>query len=358
MPSIYGILGLEDEDRSFVNDVGQPIVYDAVRQLMGRYNQELAAAMSVFVERETEDFKIRYKLPGGGRMQKRRLLARPGAVKALGYWDVALPLEDYGDQLADSDVAMAYMRVNELQRHIDSIFIRDVNTVRFEVLRALFNNQQRPFLDDIHGTLAIEPLANGDGVLYPPVLGSEVEAQDSHYLASGYAATAISDTDNPYPVLVDELEEHFGSATGGENIVTFINPDEAPETEDLGDFDEVTQRFVTPGANTDTLYGLPSTLPGKTLGRVSGTWIQEWRWIPSGYLLALHLGEAKPLIRRVDPAGTGLPRGLTLVGRDQEWPLESAYYVHRYGFGVGNRLNGVVMQLTTGSYTVPAAYAA
>ena len=75
-------------------------------------------------------------------------------------------------------------------------------------------------------------------------------------------------------------------------------------------------------------------------------------------VVGIHLDAPKPIMQRVDPADTGLPRGLALVARDENYPFTSSFYSHRFGFGVGNRLNGVVMELGTGgSYTVPTAYA-
>jgi hypothetical protein len=75
-------------------------------------------------------------------------------------------------------------------------------------------------------------------------------------------------------------------------------------------------------------------------------------------MLAVHLEAPAPVIKRVDPAATGLGRGLQLVAEDESFPFTASFWRHRFGFGVGNRLNGVVMELGTGgTYTVPAAYA-
>jgi hypothetical protein len=79
--------------------------------------------------------------------------------------------------------------------------------------------------------------------------------------------------------------------------------------------------------------------------------------VPATYGIALHLDAPKPLKRRVDPASTGLGRGLQLVSSNEEFPLQGATYRNRYGFGVGNRLNGVVMEIAAGGgYTVPTGY--
>jgi hypothetical protein len=358
MSGIFGILNLNttDNQRTFVNTVGQRIVYDAINELLTRYNAGLRAAMAVFVETETTQFKERYMLPGGGRLQRRGGQAQSGAVKAAGYWDVAYPLEDFGAQLASSDVAMAYMTMADLDRHLKTIFIQNTNTVRYEILKALVNNTQRTFTDPLHGALAVESLANGDSVTYPPVLGSEDEATDDHYLESGYVAADISDTNNPFVTIRDELEEHFGAATGGENIVVFINSAQTAKVEALADFDEVPDRFIRVGDDTDVPEGLPN-VPGRILGRVSGCWAVEWRWVPASYLMGIFMDAPRPLKVRRDPADTGLPSGLTLVATDETYPLLSSHYRHRFGIGVGNRLNGVVMELGNGgTYTIPTGY--
>lgn len=356
MSGIFGILGLSDNDRSYVNTIGQSLVFTATQTLLQQYNADLNAAMSIFLDSTTTGFKERYKLPGGGRLQRRGGLAQSAAVKAYGSWDVAFPLEDFGAQLADSDIAMAYMTMPEYNRHVETVMIQDMNTVRFEMLKALFNSTAATFVDPINGSLTIERLANGDSVVYPPVLGSETEATDNHYLESNYAATAISDTNNPYITIREELEEHFGTSTGGDNIVVFINNAETPETEDLSDFDAVPDNYVRVGSNTDVPQGLP-TVPGKVIGRTNGVWVVEWRWMPANYMFGIHLDAPRPLKMRVDPADTGLGTGLQLVARDMQYPIESAHYRHRFGFGCANRLNGVVMELGTGgTYTVPTAY--
>ena len=359
MANIFSALGLSDTDRSFVNTIGQRAVFDAAVQLLQQYNAGLQAAMSAFVERATPDHKLRYYLPGGGRLQRRGGQAQSGANKAYGSWDVALPLEDFGVQLAGDDVTLGYMSLQQFQRHLDTIMVQDTNTVRFEMLRAIFNNTQRTFVDPQWGTLLIEPLANADSVVYPPVEGSETEATDDHYLESNYAASNISDTNNPIVTLRDEIEEHFGGGRqGGSNVVVFINNAQTAKVTALADFNKVGQNFVTLGQDTAVANLNVPQVPGKLIGYCNGAWVSEWRWIPSGYMLGLHLDAPKPLLVREDPAETNLGTGLQLVSQDEDTPFVASHYRHRFGMGVGNRLNGAVMELGTGgSYTVPSAYA-
>ena len=359
MSAIFGHLGLSDTDRVFNTTVGQQVIWGAAEAYLARANQELQDALTLFVERTTENYSERYRLAGGGYLQERGEDGRFGAVKSLGYWDVAYPIRDWGAQIVGNDVAMAYMTVQELENHISTVVIQNTNTVRYQMLHRLFKSTTTTFGDPIHGSLTIQPLANGtSGELYPPVVGSTDEATENHYLESGYAASAITDTNDPYEVLVPELEEHFGSMPGGSNIVTFINDAERPETQALTDFYEVPDAYIRLGANTDVPVNLPN-VPGRIIGRhKAGTWISVWGFIPAGWAIAVHLSAPPPLIMRVDPADTGLGRGLQLVSTDDEFPFMASFWRHRFGIGTGNRLSAVVMEFGTGgTYTAPSTYA-
>jgi len=71
MSAIYGVLNLNDTDRVFLSTIGQNVIYDAVTEVARMHNEEIMAAMNVFVQQETSDHKLRYKLPMNGRMQRR-----------------------------------------------------------------------------------------------------------------------------------------------------------------------------------------------------------------------------------------------------------------------------------------------
>jgi len=358
MANIFGSIGLADNDRVFNGVVGQQTIFEIAKTYVAERNAELDLLTSVFIERTTEDFKWRYKLPGGGFLGTIDGQGRYGNSKASGKWDVAFPLHDYGREIAGNRVALAYMTAEEFSLHVDNVVMQNVNTMRFRILKALFNENQDTFTDPIQGSLSIEPLANGDSVVYPPVVGSTTEATEDHYLESGYAATAISDTNNPYKVLVAELDHHTGEVTGGDAICTFIHRDEVPETEDLSDFVQVEDRFIRQGNDADVPFGLPN-VPGKIIGRTNGSWVVQWSHIPTGYALSVNLDETPPLIKRTDPSDTGLPVGLTLVEPEEGiQPYTSSTWVHRFGLGAGNRLNGVAMEFGSGgTYTTPTAYA-
>lgn len=357
MGVVASMLGLPDSDISYLNDIGHQIVYSATQRAVDQFNSDMQAAMTAFVARDVEEHHIKYKAIGGGMLPERARLARTAAVKATGEWEVGFPLKDYGDELATDFVTRAYMTVQEWDRQVSNVLARAAVRLRTEILKPILNNTERTVADELYGDIKIEPLANGDAVIYPPVLGATAGATETHYLASGYTTANISDTNNPCVTIVNEIEEHFGAPTGGSEIVTFINPAEKGKIAALSNFIEVVDSDIRAGANTAIPVNLP-TVPGRILGRCDGTWVVEWRVIPATYLVAVHLEAEAPLLRRVDSAASGLPRGtLTLRAADEQHPFETFSWVHRYGFGTANRLNGVVMMTTTGSYAIPTGYA-
>lgn len=363
MSGIFGHLNVSDTDYVFNATVGQRVIYDAAMAYVNRANQEIERLLSIFVARTTSEFKLRFKLPGGGYLQRRGPDGRYGAVKAYGSWDVSFPLEDFGAMIAGNDVDMAYMTVAELSRHIETVVLQNVNTLRYEVLTALMSRSNGTFIDPLHGSLTIRSLANTDGTLFPPIIGSQTDADDEHYLELGDTTASIDDTHDPWcgtntnsVNIVKELEEHTaGHTAGSAEIVSFVNIAEVPYIVALTQFEPVDILQIREGTQTASPVQVPQNLPGTVLGRHrDGAWIVRWDWIPATYILSVHTGSEAPLIKRIDPAETGLGAGLQLVAQDEEFPFKESIWRHRFGFGCGNRLSAICVETAAGgSYTDP-----
>ncbi|MCK5307171.1 MAG: hypothetical protein KAJ73_01035 [Zetaproteobacteria bacterium] len=362
MSGIFGHLNLSDTDRVFNNTAGQRTIFQAATDYVNASTEVLNRLLGVFVARSTSDHTLRFKLPGNGNLQRRGPDGRFGSVKAIGSWDVAFPLEDFGAMITGNDVDMAYMTVEELDRHIRTVVQQNVNTVRFEVLTALMSRSNGTFIDPLHGSLTIRSLANTDGTVYPPVIGSVTEADDEHYLELGDTAAAIDDTHDPWTgvntnsvAIVAELEEHFGVSAGSSEIVSFINQAEVTEVSGLTDFEPVDILQINEGAQTASPVQVPTNLPGTVIGRHrGGAWIVRWDFVPATYILSVHTGVEPPLYKRIDPADTGLGTDLRLVATDEEFPFKESVWRHRLGYAVANRLNGVCVEAAAGgSYTDP-----
>lgn len=356
MSTIFGELNLNDTDRVFNATQGQRVIYDAIAAFITRENANMQAAYSVFVSETTSAFKERYKLPGGGYMQEIPHAQKPDAIKGYGSWDVAYPLKNFADAVSGSRVDRSYLTVAELDSQVLSVNARSINTMRRELLRALLYKEDETFGDPLHGDLTIKGLASGtgDNVVYPPLPGATSEAVRQRYNGSNYTAANISDTNNPYETISDALTADFGQQQGNSNVAVFINSAQKAKTKALTDFDALNDRFTQPGANVNQLVGLPTGLPGIIIGRVSGCWVVQWDFMPSGYMLGVHLDAPAPLKRRIDPADTGLGDGLQLVAEDDDYPFIASYWQNRFGLGCGNRLNGYAMQLVASTtYTSP-----
>lgn len=361
MGALAGVLGLNSTDSQlvYVNTIGQRAIYDATTEYLSRWNEELNAFVSLFVEETTEAYTERYMLPGSGYLERRGRMALPSAIKATGSWDVGYPLEDFGAQVGGDDIAIAYMTLQDLERHLQTVLIKDMNTMRFEMLRCLFNSSTRTFVDETFGSITVQPLANGDSVLYPPIQGTITEATATYYAESGYASSSISDSNNPFETVGTILKARHGSPTGGAPIFAFHNSAQNAKIKALTNFVPYTDARIIPStaANRFDPVSVPPNTPGEVIGITDSCVNIAWDWIPANYILFLHTGVPAPLKMRVDLQRTGLPRGLQLVSTSDSAPFTGSFWRHRFGFGCGNRLAAYVLELGTGgSYTVPTAY--
>lgn len=364
MSGLAGILNISDSERAYVNTIGQQLVFDAVNQLLSDYNAEVMLASNIFIERETEKFAMRYLLAGGGKLQRMGRQAPAGAVKRFGKYDVGFPLRQWGAEQAGDRVDMAYLTIAELQAHLDTIMIQDLNTLRWRILTSLFEYDNLSFTDPIHGAITVRRLANNGTeadatYLYPPVVGTETEAVDDHYIGINNTVANIADgATDPTTILRDEIAEHFGGVSSvGKNFVYFHANDQTAVIKNLTGYVAVSDIYTTPGANTATVTGWPS-VPGMIHGRVNGVWCSEWDgWIVDKHGIMILLGVPAPLLMRRDPADVGLGRGLQLVATDVNHPMQRASYENRYGLGCGNRLSAACIDFDSSTtYTTPTGY--
>lgn len=354
----FGALGLPETDEALIQRVGERIVHEAAEVSLGSHNAQVAGSLDFILENTIEDWKITYKYAGGGRLQKLGNRSRAAEIKGGFSWDVGLPLENLAAGFSADRVTYAYMSVRDFDRVLTTVQNQNTYTIRDEMLKALFNNTTRVFKDDLRGDINVRPLANGDAVVYPPLVGTEVPGTSNSYLGVATDATAFTDANSPILTAVALLESRFGIPSGGSPIVTFLNSVQAKRAKLLADYEPVINRYVTPGVAVSQveLSNLPP-LPGRVFGVANGSILSEWPFIPAGYTFSLHLGAPKPLLERVDMGKVNLPRGLQLVSEEIDHPFYRAEWVHRTGFGVGNRLNGVLQDLTAAGganvYTIP-----
>ena len=360
MANIFGVVGASDSDLLFNGTIGNETIYNVATEWLAMQQDDVNRMNSVFVSGDTENLQESIKQVGGGQMQETEEdETQPGTVKPVADYQVGYSLWNYSDSIIRGAVSVAYMTAEEMSLQIENINVRNNNANRRRILQRLYNNTQYTFTDKRLGSTEVEPLANGDAVVYPPIEGSYVEATADAYTGTNFVA--ITDTDDPYRTAVAWFNDHFEANTGNDNIVTFINEAQQVATEALTAFVPVPDDFVISGDDTDVPTRLPF-VPGKIIGRhTSGTWIVVWNWTPAGYFKSFHLEEQAPLKRRVDMADSGLGAGLQLVATGADvthWPLSGSTWRNRFGIGTGKRLNGRIQQLVAStSYTIPTQYA-
>lgn len=104
----------------------------------------------------------------------------------------------------------------------------------------------------------------------------------------------------------------------------------------------------------------PNQINGLTVIGTYGDWtvVQE-DYIPAGYLVGFVTGgpeSIRNLIAFREHTNASL-RGLRLVkGRTPDYPLIDSFYNRGFGTGIKYRGAGAILQITGGSYTVPAQY--
>ena len=68
----FGVLTMADvEDYTLINTVGQGVVYEDLQMYLAQREADMRAALGIFVQQETDLYTENYKLPGGGRLQRR-----------------------------------------------------------------------------------------------------------------------------------------------------------------------------------------------------------------------------------------------------------------------------------------------
>lgn len=356
--TLWGLLNLADAQTP-VTAVGQRQTFEAIQEFVNRHNATVQRAVRLLVGETTTDIETFFETPGGGMMQESNNLTRPGAIKAYGRYNVGFPIRDARDQIAADDITLAYMTLQQVNRSVQTIFVRHGNWVRYNILKALFNNANDTtwWEEAYNRAITIRRLANQDGTIFPPTISNDTPSQDNHYLISGYLSSAISNTNNPFPVLRDEIKEHFGDAV---DIVVFINTAQSAIVKTLADFVPVVDSKVSQPITESVISStIPSDIPGVVIGRISGVWVSEWNSVPADYMLAVDIAQPGPLSKRVDiPTGIAGRGQLALVARQVEFPLEESFWRDRHGYGVSNRLSAAIMQFKAAApYDVPAAFA-
>lgn len=347
MALFAGILRTEDTARLTELDPEQ--IADAIDQVLAQYERERNEAQSLLVSDTVTGASELVMLGGVDEGQEIGQDGRPLETHIGGSYTAGYPMKRIGWALGYNDETFANLTVADLDRQVTAKTAGNALRHRREIMRALVGNANYSFTDNIEntGTVTVVRLANTDGTDY-----DGAGTDDNHYLASGYIAGDISATNNPLTTLKTELAEH---QDGSVRVVAFINSANRGDLIDglAASFVEAGVEGITPAAADAQANTVGANVPGTFVGidAASGVYVYEWNMVPSDYIYAQVVDAPGPLVRRI-PSIASL-QGFTVRAEEQHFPFFKRTWIERFGYGTRNRLNGAVMQLTVGSYTVP-----
>ena len=345
----YGFVGLEHLFSQRVTEAGETMIWDKVRESAALHSQVIADVMAAFAQ-TTTDRTRRVMLPGSGELQPLDEHGNPIPTRPAGYYSVGFPIQGGGDAWGDNRVTRALMTVEEANRFTVEAMKKDSKWIRRHALAAILDDTTWTFPDPA-GDIIIQPLANGDTVVYNKVGGSA--ATDDHYSAQ---SAAIADATNPYGVLYAELAEHPGNSGP---FVAYIPNNLVATTEALTAFQEITDPNIRLGTGNNALTASVDVGPGDELiGYVNGTFIVEWKALPDNYIIATARGTDPILGMRQYPAAAlqgFFPEFNDVDGNHQENRL-----LRYAGFGAQNRTGAAVMFVSAGdtTYDIPTGFTA
>lgn len=348
---LYGFLELQDIFAERVVGNLIDVVDVAIQQSLEEHNRQMDALLGLFVE-PTTSYSARFKQTTAHRLQPLDDNGRARPIKVLGAYDVAWPIHSAGSAWGENYVTRVKMTVADAERITASMLEADMRWIRDHILAALFSDTAWTFVDPEHGSLAIEPLADGGAETYQKLLGADTMATDTHIL--GFANDLDDGADNALIALADDLREH---PENGDQVVFLIDSTTKVEAIALDTFYPDPDPNLRVGSGATELVGsLSVPVPGDVLGyeAASRSWLVEWPAMPTNYVIGVTTGGVKPLRMRQDPEPE--LQGFVRVAERNDHPFYEQQWLRRAGFGAWNRVGAVVAELEDASYDVPTGY--
>lgn len=344
----YGFVDHEHLFTSRVTDSNIGVVRDAIEMSVAEHNRQVEAVMTELAE-PTVQYSTVFKGLGGGTLQPLDEKGVPRPIKGLSSYDVAFPIRGGGTSWGDTRVTRALMTVQEVNDYTVDAMLRDGDWLKRHAMGAMLDNTTWAYNDPEHGTLTIQPLANGDSVQYARTSG--VFATDNHYLAQ---ANAIDNSNNPFPTIYKELTEHADNR--GAIIVSYIPENQVAAAEALAGFVEYGDPDIEQAIASDRLRGsIDRGVGDEVLGKVDKVWVVRWDALPDDYIISVARGTSKSVLRMRQYDAPALQGFFT-----EEHSSNGNFAEHRFiryaGFGAFNRTGACVMRIGNASYAIPSGY--
>ena len=346
---LYGFWNLKDRFTEQINTTNVTVVSEAIDRSVAEHNRQMDALLGLFARRTT-DYSLRYKLAGSHRLQPLDENGRARPVKPSGYYDVAFPIFDAGTAWGANYKTRAKMTIGDANRITAEMIKADKVWLRDQLLAGLFAAATYTYPDPQYGNLTIQPLANGDAVVYSRN-GSTAASADTHQLAT---ASAVADVTDPVPGIVSELDEHPENEG---DVIILVPSNLKGDFTGLAGFSAFIDPNLRDGANTRTVAGAGPgvAVPGEVLGyHDAKAWIVEWKALPDNYAIATTANAEPALGMREEPEAE--LQGFNMVAERNDHPFYENQFARYAGFGAWNRVGAVVQRFGNGTYAVPTGY--
>ena len=174
------------------------------------------------------------------------------------------------------------------------------------------------------------------------------------YMAPPAQANAIDNSNDPFPAIHADLNEH---PENGGAVLALVPTNLRQSTEALTGFYPIGDSNIRLGANQSELVGrLNVAVPGEMYGyHDSGVWLSEWQGLPDSYIISTTTDGDRALAMREEPEAE--LRGFNRVAERNDYPFFESQYRREAGFGAQNRVNAFVQRVGNAAYAVPTNYA-
>lgn len=350
----YGFHELQDIFDRRVVDVNTDLITDAIVRSAEAYDDDFNAMLDGWVEDWTGNPQAKIELPDAGELQPLSENGVPEVTKGGSSYTQAFPLMRGGSAFGFNRESYAKATVGDMNRETMRMMKQDAAWNIRRLLAGVFTNTTWSYEDEENGTFSIKGLANSGGTDTDQYLDLNGDlATDDHYLAQ---ANAISDADNPFPTIYDELYEH------PENMgpfVAFIPTGLKASVTGLSNFYDA--RSLNPMVEWGDNVSLANdevedylAFGNRVLGVVDDIVIVESRRMPANYIITYAAGSG-PFMRRRMHAEESL-QGLQVVPYQVNSNFRRFDYYRYAGYAPWARISAVVQRIGNASYAIPTGY--
>lgn len=332
------------------------------RQLINEWSRVYQELRRDFISRSVQTVtwaKYRYEVPNSAGFQPLDEWGNAKPIQGYDEYEIGLPIRGGGLAHGVNRLSREEMTLEDLSSLLLMIEQADNDFIFRHAMAAFMTSTTYTWKDKSPkiGNLSVKPFANGDSDVY--VKNTGIVATDNHY--SGQA-DPIDNSHNPFPTLKTELSEHpSNNITASNPVVFFVATNLLSTVMALTEFMDVDNPLVIPGVSSDRV----SPTVGRYLGygsevkgilRDTGAVVVEWNQLPDNYIHGRPANKGPFLAMREYP----YPRMRGLINEfwKNDPSREMSQFLRFAGFGVTDRVGGLMHYIGNASYQNSATYTA